>query len=89
MPPYGTLTALLLLPPLLLLHAVLAVPLDRGASKEENPATESPVSGPALLASQVFAVVLQFSLPHRGLWVATDAAWSFPATLCSPRALTW
>uniref|UniRef100_A0A8D1K0F5 Nucleobindin-1 n=1 Tax=Sus scrofa TaxID=9823 RepID=A0A8D1K0F5_PIG len=45
MPPYGTLTALLLLPPLLLLHAVLAVPLDRGASKEENPATESPDTG--------------------------------------------
>jgi hypothetical protein len=47
--PRGTL--FLLLPPLLLLRAVLAVPLERGApSKEENPATESPVSGPALLS---------------------------------------
>ncbi|KAF3814819.1 hypothetical protein GH733_017095 [Mirounga leonina] len=43
---------LLLLSPLLLLRAVLAVPLERGAPKQESPATESPVSGPALLSSQ-------------------------------------
>lgn len=51
---------LVLLSPLLLLSAVLTVPLERGAPKEDSPATESPVSGPALLSSQVFAVVLQF-----------------------------
>lgn len=39
----------LLLPPLLMLSAVLAVPLDRAAPHpEENQATESPVSSPAL-----------------------------------------
>lgn len=54
MPPSGPRAALFLLPSLLLLCAVLAVPLERGAPKEENPATESPVSGPALLASHVF-----------------------------------
>ncbi|KAI2592163.1 nucleobindin 1 [Homo sapiens] len=62
MPPSGPRGTLLLLPLLLLLllRAVLAVPLERGApNKEETPATESPVSGPALLSSQVFAVVLQ------------------------------
>ncbi|KAG8521398.1 hypothetical protein J0S82_017932 [Galemys pyrenaicus] len=60
MPPPGTRAAVLLLPPLLLLRAVLAVPLERAAPKEESPATESPVSGPALLSSQVFAAALQF-----------------------------
>ncbi|XP_008682743.1 nucleobindin-1 isoform X1 [Ursus maritimus] len=53
MPSSGPRAALvLLLPPLLLLRAVLAVPLERGAPKQESPATESPVSGPALLSSQ-------------------------------------
>ncbi|XP_054566600.1 nucleobindin-1 isoform X2 [Eptesicus fuscus] len=51
MPPSGP-RAALLLPPLLLLRAVLAVPLERGAPKEGSPATESPVSGPVLLPSQ-------------------------------------
>lgn len=88
MPPSGPRAALFLLPSLLLLRAVLAVPLERGTPKEEKPATESPVSGPALLASHVFAVALQFPLP-RCRWVATDVAWSLPAILCSPRALTW
>ncbi|KAF6288704.1 nucleobindin 1 [Rhinolophus ferrumequinum] len=45
MPPSGPSAALLLLPPLLLLRAVLTVPLERGASKEESPATESPDTG--------------------------------------------
>jgi len=36
---------LLLLSPLLLLRAVLAVPLERGAPKQESPATESPDTG--------------------------------------------
>ncbi|XP_045296581.1 nucleobindin-1 isoform X4 [Leopardus geoffroyi] len=44
--------AVLLLLPLLLLRAVLAVPLERGTPQQESPATESPVSGPALLSSQ-------------------------------------
>ncbi|XP_037675759.1 nucleobindin-1 isoform X1 [Choloepus didactylus] len=54
MPAAGPRAALLLLPALLLLlRDVLAVPLERGApKKEESPATESPVSGPALLAKQ-------------------------------------
>ncbi|XP_011372887.1 nucleobindin-1 [Pteropus vampyrus] len=60
MPRSGSRAVFLLLSPLLLLRAVLTVPLERGAPKEESPATESPVSGPALLSSQVFAVVLQF-----------------------------
>lgn len=45
MPPAGPRAALLLLSLLLLLRAILTVPLERGAPKEENPATESPVSG--------------------------------------------
>lgn len=70
MPPSGPSAALLLLPPLLLLRAVLTVPLERGPSKEESPATESPVSGPALLSSQVFAVVLQFPrIPVAPGWI--------------------
>lgn len=89
MPPSGRRAALLLLPPLLLLRAVLAVPLERGASKEESPATESPVSGPALLSSQVFAVVLQFPQTPCVDTPPTDAAWSLPVILCSPGALTW
>ncbi|KAM9633328.1 nucleobindin-1 isoform 2-T4 [Trichechus inunguis] len=54
MPSVGLRAALLLLPSLLLLlRTVLTVPLERGApKKEESPATESPVSGPALLSSQ-------------------------------------
>lgn len=66
MPRSGSRAAFLLLSPLLLLRAVLTVPLERGAPKEESPATESPVSGPALLSSQVFAVVLQFLRTPRG-----------------------
>ncbi|XP_063471974.1 nucleobindin-1 isoform X1 [Symphalangus syndactylus] len=48
MPPCGSRGTLLLLPLLLLLlpHAVLAVPLERGApNKEETPATDSPDTG--------------------------------------------
>ncbi|KAI2592162.1 nucleobindin 1, partial [Homo sapiens] len=48
MPPSGPRGTLLLLPLLLLLllRAVLAVPLERGApNKEETPATESPDTG--------------------------------------------
>ncbi|XP_039724465.1 nucleobindin-1 isoform X2 [Pteropus medius] len=52
MPRSGSRAVFLLLSPLLLLRAVLTVPLERGAPKEESPATESPVSGPALLSSQ-------------------------------------
>lgn len=56
MPSSGPSAALLLLlPPLLLLRTVLALPLERGTPKQESPATESPVSGPALLSRQVFA----------------------------------
>lgn len=54
MPLSGPRAALLLLPPLLLLHAILAVPLEREVTKE-SPATESPVSGPVPLPSQVLA----------------------------------
>ncbi|XP_040313591.1 nucleobindin-1 isoform X5 [Herpailurus yagouaroundi] len=50
MPSSGPRAVLLL--PLLLLRAVLAVPLERGTPQQESPATESPVSGPALLSSQ-------------------------------------
>ncbi|XP_043456277.1 nucleobindin-1 isoform X3 [Prionailurus bengalensis] len=50
MPSSGPRAVLLL--PLLLLRAVLAVPLERGTPQQETPATESPVSGPALLSSQ-------------------------------------
>ncbi|XP_027947206.1 nucleobindin-1 isoform X3 [Eumetopias jubatus] len=46
MPSAGPRAALLLLlSPLLLLRAVLAVPLERGAPKQESPATESPDTG--------------------------------------------
>lgn len=83
---------LLLLSPLLLLRAVLAVPLERGAPKQESPATESPVSGPALLSSQVFASGTTIPADPRRPWVDTSptaAARSLPAILCSPGALTW
>lgn len=92
MPRSGPRAALLLLPPLLLLRAVLTVPLEREAPKEESPATESPVSGPVLLSSQVSAVALQFPRTPVGPgWMLspTDSAWSLPAILCSPGALTW
>lgn len=92
MPPFGPRAALLLLPPLLLLRTVLPVPLDRGPSKEESPATESPVSGPALLSSQVFAVVLQFPRnPVAPGWILpprTRLGVCLPF-FCSPGALTW
>lgn len=71
MPRSGSRAAFLLLSPLLLLRAVLTVPLERGTPKEGSPATESPVSGPALLSSQVFAVVLQFRGLPVALWVHT------------------
>ncbi|KAJ8775450.1 hypothetical protein J1605_016300 [Eschrichtius robustus] len=45
MPPAGPRAALLLLSLLLLLRAILTVPLERGAPKKENPATESPDTG--------------------------------------------
>ena len=48
----------LILPPQLILSAVLAVPVDRAAPPhEDSQATETPVSSPALVAG-VFAVVL-------------------------------
>lgn len=50
-------TPFLLLSPLLMLSAVLAVPVDRAAPhQEDSQATESPVSMPALCPT-VFAVV--------------------------------
>lgn len=88
MPSSGPRAALLLLPPLLLLRAVLAVPLERGAPKQESPATESPVSGPALFSSQVFASGTTIPADSRRPWVdtsPTDAPRSWPASLCSPR----
>ncbi|CAD7692382.1 unnamed protein product [Nyctereutes procyonoides] len=72
MPSSGPRAALLLLPPLLLLRAVLAVPLERGAPKQESPATESPVSGPALLSSQVFASGTTIPADSRRPWVDTS-----------------
>lgn len=85
MPPAGPRAALLLLSLLLLLRAILTVPLERGAPKEENPATESPVSGVPCSPARC----LQWYYNSRAPWLATDAAWSLPAILCRPRALTW
>lgn len=85
--PRSGLRAALLLPPLLLLRAVLAVPLERGAPKEGSPATESPVSGPAPLPSPMIAGGLQPRgrlAPGGGGAPPTDTA-----ILCRPRALRW
>lgn len=66
----------LLLPPLLMLSAVLAVPLDRAAPhQEENQATESPVSRPALCAGGAVLAIPKALVKTPGIPLKTRGLW--------------
>lgn len=55
----------LLLPPLLMLSAVLAVPVDRAAPhQEDNQATETPVSNSALFSGVSCSSAVAFAIPR-------------------------